>query len=61
MATPKLKKNVANDELLDEVMTPEEQAPVYHNTIEVNEDGETDKFNLLAGYIDKEGNQHTLL
>lgn len=59
MATPKLKKNVASEELLDEVMTPEEKAPVYHNTIEVNEDGETDKFNLLAGYIDKEGNCHT--
>ena len=49
MATPKLKKNVASEELLDEVMTPEQKAPVYHNTIEVNEDGETDKFNLLAG------------
>lgn len=59
MATPKLKKNVASDELLDEVMTPEEQAPVYNSTIDVNEDGETDKFNLLAGYIDKEGNHHT--
>lgn len=59
MATPKLKKNVASDELLDEVMTPEEQAPVYNSTIDVNEDGETDKFNLLAGYIDKEGNLHT--
>ena len=41
MATPKLKKNVANDELLDEVLTPEEKAPVYNSTIEVNEDGET--------------------
>lgn len=59
MATPKLKKNVADTDLLDEVLTPEEKAPVYHNTIEVNEDGETDKFNLLAGYIDKEGNTHT--
>ena len=59
MATRKLKKNVANDDLLDEVLTPEEQAPVYRNTIEVNEDGETDKFNLLAGYTDKEGNLHT--
>lgn len=59
MATPKLKKNVASDELLDEVLTPEEQAPVYRNTIEVNEDGETDKFNLLAGYVDKDGNHHT--
>ena len=59
MATPKLKKNVASDELLDEVLTPEEQAPVYHSTIEVNEDGETEKFNLLAGYIDKDGNHHT--
>lgn len=59
MATPKLKKNVANDELLDEVMTPEEQAPVYKSTIEVNEDGETERFNLLAGYIDKDGTHHT--
>lgn len=60
MATPKLKKsNVASDELLEEVLTPEEIAPVYHNTIEVNEDGETDKFNLLAGYIDEDGNLHT--
>ena len=59
MATPKLKKNVADDELLDEVLTPEEKAPVYHSTIEVNEEGETDRFNLLAGYIDEEGNHHT--
>lgn len=59
MATPKLKKNVASDELLDEVLTPEEKAPVYRNTIEVNEEGETDKFNLLAGYIDEDGNHHT--
>ena len=59
MATPKLKKNVASDELLDEVLTPEEKAPVYTNSIEVNEDGETDKFNLLAGYIDEDGNHHT--
>ena len=59
MATPKLKKNVASDELLDEVLTPEEKAPVYKNTIEVNEEGETERFNLLAGYIDKEGNHHT--
>ena len=59
MATPKLKKNVTSDELLDEVMTPEEKAPVYNNTIEVNEDGESERFNLLAGYIDKEGNHHT--
>lgn len=59
MATPKLKKNVANDDLLDEVLTPEEKAPVYNSTIEVNEDGETEKFNLLAGYIDEEGNHHT--
>lgn len=59
MATPKLKKNVASDELLDEVLTPEEKAPVYNNTIEVDEEGETDKFNLLAGYIDEEGNHHT--
>ena len=59
MATPKLKKNVASDELLEEVLTPEEIAPVYHNTIEVNEEGETDKFNLLAGYIDEDGNNHT--
>lgn len=58
MATPKLKKNVASDELLDEVMTPEEQAPVYNSTIEVNEDGETERFNMLAGYIDKDGNLH---
>ena len=59
MASPKLKKNVASDELLDEVMTPEEQAPVYTSNIEVNEDGESERFNLLAGYIDKEGNHHT--
>ena len=59
MATPKLKKSVADDELLDEVLTPEEKAPVYHSTIEVNEDGETDKFELLAGYVDKDGNHHT--
>ena len=59
MATPKLKKNVATDDLIEEVLTPEEIAPVYKNTIEVNEDGETDKFNLLAGYVDKEGNHHT--
>ena len=59
MATPKLKKNVANDDLLDEVLTPEEKAPVYHSSIEVNEDGESERFNLLAGYIDKEGNLHT--
>lgn len=59
MATPKLKKNVASDELLDEVLTPEEISPVYSSSIEVNEDGETDKFNLLAGYIDSEGNHHT--
>lgn len=59
MATPKLKKNVANEEILDEVLTPEERAPVYNNTIEVNEEGETDKFNLLAGYIDDDGNLHS--
>lgn len=58
MATPKLKKNVATDDLLDEVLTPEERAPVYKNTISVNEDGETEKFELLAGYIDDEGTLH---
>ena len=59
MATPKLKKNVANDDLLDEVLTPEERAPVYNNSISVNEDGETDKFKLLAGYIDEDGTLHS--
>lgn len=59
MATPKLKRNVANDDLLNEVLTPEEQAPVYSSTIEVNEDGETEKFNLLAGYTDENGTIHT--
>ena len=59
MATPKLKKNVAeSEELLDEVLTPEEKAPVYHSTIEVNEDGETEKFELPAGYIDEEDTLH---
>lgn len=59
MATPKLKKNnVADDSLLDEVLSPEEKAPVYKNTIEVNEDGETDKFEMLAGYIDENGTMH---
>lgn len=58
MATPKLKKNVADDRLLEEVLTPEERAPVYKNSIEVNEDGETDKFTMLAGYVDEEGNIH---
>ena len=59
MATPKLKKNVADNDLLDEVLTPEEKAPVYNNTIEVNEDGESERFNMLAGYIDEDGNLHT--
>ena len=58
MATPKLKKNVASDELLDEVLTPEEKAPVYNSRIEVNEDGETEQFELLAGYTDDEGVLH---
>lgn len=59
MATPKLRKNVADDELLEEVLTPEERESVYHNTIEVNEDGETDKFDLPAGYIDEDGVLHS--
>lgn len=60
MATPKLKKNVANgDELLEEVLTPEEIAPVYNSTIEVNEDGESEVFNLLAGYTDENDITHT--
>ena len=59
MATPKLKKTVATDDMLDEVMTPEEKAPVYHSTIEVNEEGETEKFNMLAGYVDADGVEHT--
>lgn len=58
MSVPKLKKNVANDDLLDEVMTPEEKGVVYKNSIEVNEDGETDKFEMLAGYIDENGVHH---
>lgn len=58
MATPKLKKNVATDELLDEVMTPEEKAPVYNSSIEVNEDGESERFDMLAGYVDEDGNCH---
>ena len=58
MATPKLKKNVANDDLLDEVLTPEEKAPVYKSTIQVNEDGETEPFEMLAGYIDENGTLH---
>ena len=58
MATPKLKKNVASDDMLDEVLTPEEKAPVYNNTIEVNEDGESEVFSLLAGYLDDNETLH---
>ena len=58
MATPKLKKNVADEELLDEVLTPEERAPVYNSRIEVNADGETEVFDLLAGYEDSDGVLH---
>jgi hypothetical protein len=58
-ATPKLKKNVnSGQDLIDESMSPDEIAPVFESTIAVNEDGETDKFDLLAGYIDSEGVEH---
>ena len=59
MATPKLKKNASNsDDILEEVLTPEETAPVYNSTIEVNEDGETETFEMLAGYVDENGTLH---
>lgn len=58
MAKLKSSKVADSEELLDEVMTPEEKGTVYHNTIEVNEDGETEKFDLLAGYIDEDGVLH---
>ena len=52
------KKIVDSDELLDEVMTPEEKAPIYSSSISTNEDGETDSFELLAGYEDEQGVVH---
>lgn len=56
MANLKLKKNEEN--VIDEVMTEEEKAPVYNSTIAVNEDGESEVFNMLAGYIDENGVAH---
>lgn len=58
MATPKLKRNASNSEDPNEVLTSEEKAPVYNSTIEVNEDGETEVFEMLAGYVDENGTLH---
>lgn len=52
------KKNPAEDNELDEVLTPEEKAPVYNSTIEVNEDGESEVFKMPAGYVDDNGTMH---
>lgn len=52
------KKNPAEVEELEEVLTPEEKAPVYHNTIEVNEDGESEVFEMPAGYLDENNILH---
>lgn len=52
------KKNPAEDNELDEVLTPEEKAPVYNSTIEVNEDGESEVFEMPAGYVDDNGTMH---
>lgn len=47
------KKNSAEDNELDEVLTP-----VYSSTIEVNEDGESEVFEMPAGYVDDNGTMH---
>lgn len=57
MATLK-KKNKPSGDNVEDFLTPEERGPVYNSRIEVNEDGETDKFTMPAGYIDEDGTLH---
>jgi hypothetical protein len=54
--TPKLKKT-GNREVNDESINAEEDE-VYESSISVDENGQTDKFDFLAGYIDGEGIEH---
>lgn len=58
MANAKLKPKAKSNDVIDEVMTAEEKAPVYDSSIVLDENGVSEPFEFLCGYTDSNGVLH---